>query len=123
MGVLRGFWLGAGVRDWRLLFPGSCHVRGERLAGSGTGRSTAASGGAAGVLEAASREPDDGAAGNRSRGGWGGFGFAFGSVPWSGLVRAVPLAAVIPSRVPGRGRGRMGRGRGRGGGRAGAGKR
>jgi hypothetical protein len=82
-GVLRGFWLGAGVRDWRLLFPGSCHVRGERAAGSRTGRSPAASGGAAGVLEAAACEPDDGAAGNGSRGWCGVFGCAFRSVPWS----------------------------------------
>ena len=35
-------------------------------------------------------------------------------------VRAVPLAAVIPSRVPGRGRGRMGRVRVRRGGPAGS---
>src|SRR5213596_918461 len=35
-------------------------------------------------------------------------------------VRAVPLAAVISSRVPGRGRGRMGRVRVRGGGQAGS---
>jgi len=32
----------AGVRDWRLLFPGSCHARGERAGGSRTGRSPAA---------------------------------------------------------------------------------
>jgi hypothetical protein len=57
-----------GVRDWRLLFPGSCHVRGERPGGSRTGRSPAAAGGAGGVLEVTGREPDDLAAGNGSRG-------------------------------------------------------
>src|SRR5712692_1291746 len=64
--------------------------------------------GAGGVLEAAGREPDDLAAGNRGR------GVVLGSVV-SGPsqvrcypVRAVPLAAFIPSRDPGRGRGAWG---------------
>lgn len=59
-----GFWRSWGVRDWRLLFPGSCHVRGERPGRSRTGRSLAAAGGAGGVLEVTGREPDDLAAGN-----------------------------------------------------------
>jgi len=105
-GVLRGFWLGAGVRDWRLLFPGSCHVRGERTAGSGTGRSPAASGGAAGVLEAAVREPDDG---RRETGAGGlarGIRLCVQVRPVVSVWRAaVPLAAFIPSRVPSRGPG------------------
>ena len=37
-GVLAGC---GGVREWRLLFPGSCHVCGERASGSRTGRSLA----------------------------------------------------------------------------------
>jgi len=42
MGVLRGFGREKGMRDWRLLFPGSCDIRGEWLVRSGTGRSPAA---------------------------------------------------------------------------------
>ena len=55
------------------------------------------------------REPDDGGGGKRSR------GVVQGVLGYSGPshvrclpVRAVPLAAVIPSRVPGRGRGAWG---------------
>jgi hypothetical protein len=99
----------AGVRDWRLVFPGSCHVRGERPGGSRTGRSPAAGGGAGGVLEVTGGEPDDLAAGNGSRGPCAGYAVVLMSVPFPGHpVRAVPLAAVIPSRVPGRGRGAWG---------------
>src|ERR1039457_7697046 len=66
--------------------------------------------GAGGVLEVAGHEPDDLAAGNGSRGAvLGGFS-CFQVRPRSGgpPVRAVPLAAFIPSRVPGRGRGAWG---------------
>src|SRR5262249_18133130 len=71
--------------------------------------------GAAGVLEVTGREPDDGAAGNGSRGSCGVFGCSGPSHVRCLPVRAVPLAAVIPSRVPagagGRGAGpRQGRG-------------
>ena len=41
-GALPWFWLPAGVRDLRLLFPDSCHVRGERPAGQGPGGAPAA---------------------------------------------------------------------------------
>ena len=54
------------------------------------------------------RSPDDGAAGN---GSWGFSGmWLSGPVPRCRVipVRAVPLAAFIPSRVPGRGRGAWG---------------
>src|ERR1039457_7578864 len=66
--------------------------------------------GAGGVLEGAGHEPDDLAAGNGRRGAvLGGFS-CFQVRPRSGgpPVRAVPLAAFIPSRVPGRGRGAWG---------------
>ena len=55
------------------------------------------------------REPDNRAAGNGSR--LGGTGIRlFQVVPMFRVhpVRAVPLAAFIPSRVPGRGRGAWG---------------
>ena len=54
------------------------------------------------------RAPDDGAAGNGSR-GFSGMWLS-GPVPRYRVipVRAVPLAAFIPSRVPGRGRGAWG---------------
>jgi hypothetical protein len=48
------------------------------------------------------------AAGNRSRGACGVFGCSGPSHIPGHPVRAVPLAAVIPSRVPGRGRGAWG---------------
>jgi hypothetical protein len=94
-----------------LLFSVSCHVRGER---AGQVKDRAEPGrvsGAGGVLEVTGREPDDVAAGNRSRGlfaRW--YSVVFGPVPGSGFipVRAVPLAAFIPSRGPGRGRGAWG---------------
>ena len=63
-------------------FPGSCHVRGERPGGSRTGRSPAAGGGAAGVLEVTGREPDDLAAGNGSRVVRGMFGCSGPSHSW-----------------------------------------
>ena len=69
------------------------------------------------------REPDDQAAGNGSRGACGGIRL-FRSVPMIRCypVRAVPLAAVIPSRLPA-GAGGMGRVRVRAGGQAGSIKR
>ena len=55
------------------------------------------------------REPDDGAAGNGGRGPCRGvLGYSGPSHVRCLPVRAVPLAAVIPSRVPGRGRGAWG---------------
>lgn len=107
--VLLGFWLPAGVRDWRSCFPDSCHVRGERPGGSRTGRSPAARGGAGGVLEVTGRSPDD--LGGEGNGGQRlcGCSVVSGSSHVPGHpVRAVPLAAVIPSPVPGRGRGAWG---------------
>ena len=107
----RGFAWWLGVRDWRLLFPGSCHSwPGGRVKDRAEpGRR----GGAGGVLDAAGREPDNRAAGNGSRGG---AGYRLSAVPCPGLpVRAVPLAAVIPSRDPRPGPGGMGRVRVRGG--------
>jgi hypothetical protein len=103
-GVFAGFWR----LDWACVtgvscFPDSCHVRGERPGGSRTGRSLAARGGAGGVLEATGRELDDLAAGNGSRGPCGGYSVAQVRPHVPGYpVRAVPLAAVIPSCVPGR---------------------
>src|SRR5579875_3672114 len=46
-------------------FPGSCLFRVSSRAGSRTGRSPAGVAGAAGVLEAAGRDPDDRAAGGQ----------------------------------------------------------
>ena len=56
----------------------------------------------------AGREPDDLAAGKREPGVCGVFGCSGPSHGPGHPVRAVPLAAVIPSRVPGRGRGAWG---------------
>ena len=115
-GVLRGFGREKGMRDWRLLFPGSCDIRGEWLVRSGTGRSPGRRGGAGGVLEVTSREPDD--LGVRETGAGGLRVVRLCQVrPMVGCVsvRAVPLAAVIPSRVPGRGRGAWGGSRQRSG--------
>ena len=72
---MRGFWWRAACVTGVCCFPVAADVRGERAAGSGTGRSPAARGGAAGVLEAAGRSPDDGAAGNGSRGACDGIRF------------------------------------------------
>ena len=89
--------------------------------GQGPGGSPAASGGAGGVLEAASREPDDGAGGKREPGACAGIRLCVLFRPVVRVSRAaVPLAAFIPSRVSGRGRGRMGRVRVRGSGQAGS---
>ena len=112
----------AGVRDWRLLFPGSCHVRGERPGGSGTGRSPAARGGAGGVLEVAGREPDDRGGGKREPGVVRGIRL-FRSVPWSGSSRCGQcrwLHSSLRLSPAVEGRGRMGRVRVRGGGQAGS---
>jgi len=106
--VSRGGFAGFWGLDWACVtgvscFPASCHVRGERLGGSRTGRSPAAGGGAGGVLEATGRELDDLAAGNGSRGRLRGYSVAQVRPQVPGYpVRAVPLAAVIPSCVPGR---------------------
>jgi len=73
-------------------------------AGQGPGGAPAAAGGAGGVLEVTGREPDDLAAGNGEPGVQ--VRVRLCQVrPMSGSsVRAVPLAAVIPSQGPGRGR-------------------
>src|SRR5262249_3431565 len=55
--------------------------------------------GAAGVLEVTGREPDDGAAGNGSRGACGVCVCSGPSRVRCVPVRAVPLAAVLPSRA------------------------
>lgn len=96
---------GAGVRDWHLLFPGSCHIRGGRPGGSRFGRSPATMAAAeaswrrlAGcpVIRRRGREP-----GVRARAsGCAGPSLCPGVIP----VRAVPLAALIPPRVSGRGK-------------------
>jgi hypothetical protein len=89
-------------------FPDS-RVRGGRLGGSRTGRSPAA----VAAPEASLRRPAGGpmirrrGTGARAVPGVSG---CSGASPWSGVipVRAVPLPAVIPSRVPGRGQGAWG---------------
>jgi hypothetical protein len=108
-GVIRGFGGLVGVRDWPLLFAGSCHVRGEPLGQvkdrAGPGRR----GGAGGVLEVTRREPDDLAAGNGSRGRCGVFG-CFRSVPWAGSSGAGSAAGCShPFACPRPGPGGMGR--------------
>jgi hypothetical protein len=84
--LLRCWWL-LGVRDWGLLFPCSCHVRGGRPGRSRTGRSPAAGG----VLEVTGRVPDDLAAGEREPGPCGGTfgcsGPSHGWIPWCGQCR------------------------------------
>jgi uncharacterized protein len=86
-------------------FPGSCHVRGEWLVRSRTGRSPAAAGGAGGVLEVTGQEPDVLAAwGNGSRGFGGVCGCAVAS-QWSGVISAGSAAGCShPFACPGRGR-------------------
>lgn len=101
-------------------FPGSCHVRGGPDGRVKDRAQPGRRGGAGGVLEVTGRVPDDLAAGKREPGPCGDVWLS-GSVPWWGpLVRAVPLAAVIPSRAPAGGRGRMGRVRVRRSGQAGS---
>ena len=103
--------LGLGdVRDWRLLFPGSCHVRGERPGGSRTGREPGRQRAAPEAsLRRLAGSPIIWAAGNGSR-GRAGYSVVFQVRPHvpGHPVRAVPLAAVIPSRVPGQDRGAWG---------------
>src|ERR1019366_9534400 len=65
--------------------------------------------GAGGVLEVNGREPDDLAAGEREPGPCGGYSVVSGRPMFRvHPVRAVPLAAFIPSPGPGRGRGAWG---------------
>lgn len=66
-GILAGFCCLRACVTGVSCFPDSCHVRGERPGRSRTGRSPAAVGGAAGVLEVTGWEPDDWATGNGSR--------------------------------------------------------
>jgi len=80
-------------------------------AGQGPGGPRPPGGGAAAVLEVIGRVPDDLAAGNGSRGPCGAYSVVQVRPMVRSAVRAVPLAAVIPSRAAGPGgRGRMGRG-------------
>ncbi len=118
-GGLRGSGGVAGVRDWRLLFPGSCHVRGERPGGSRTGRSPAAAGGAGGVLEVTGREPDDLAAGNGSRGPCWGVRLFSRSVPWSSGAGSA-AGCIHPFACPRPGAGGHGAGPRQRGGQAGS---
>ena len=72
------------MRDWRLVFPGSCQGP-WRTAGRVKDRAEPGRrGGAGGVLEATGREPDDVAAGNRSRVRLLGVWLSSGSVPMTG---------------------------------------
>jgi hypothetical protein len=103
-GGFAGLWRSAGVRDWRLLFPGSCDVHGERLGGSRDRAEPGRCGGAGGVLEVASWEPDDRAAGNGSRGACGGMRL-FYVRPIAGSSGAGSAAGCShPFGCPGRGR-------------------
>jgi len=96
----------AGIREWSPVFlqlPCPWRAGGRVKDRAEPGRR----GGAGGVLEATGREPDDVGGGEREPGSsavavCGGLS----PVPGSGVfpVRAVPLAAFILSRVPGRGR-------------------
>ena len=75
-GVKRGFGLRfrgsrvfaghAELAPWRCLSPRRCRIRASGLAGSRTGRSPAAAGGAGGVLDAGAREPIIKACGERA---------------------------------------------------------
>src|ERR1035441_8177205 len=77
-------------------------------AGQGPGAARPRSG-AGGVLEGNGREPDDLAAGEREPGPCGGYSVVSGRPLFRvHRVRAVPLAAFIPSPGPGRGRGAWG---------------
>src|SRR6266702_5819364 len=89
------------------LVPVISRTRVTRSSGQGPGGARPRSG-AGGVLEAAGREPDDLAARSRGRGS-AGYSVVSGRPMFPGYpVRAVPLAAFIPSRDPGRGRGAWG---------------
>lgn len=84
----------------------SCLVRARGRPGQGPGRSPAGVAGAGGVLEGVDRAPDTRGLRGRAQ-GWS-FGYAVVRVrPMVGgyPVRAVPLAAFIPSRCPRPGRG------------------
>jgi hypothetical protein len=105
----QGFEPWRGVRDRASCFPAAAIWVARGRAGSRTGRSPAAVAAPKASLRRAGREPHDQGGGKREAGPWG---YQVVQVrPRAGNfpVRAVPLAAVIPSRVPGGGRERMGR--------------
>lgn len=110
-GVLLGFGCVRACVTGVSCFPGSCpmSVAGGR-AGQGPGGAWPPGAAPEASLRWPGGSPMMGAAGNGSRGGAGYLSLLSGPSHGEGLaVRAVPLAAVIPSRVPGRCRGRMGR--------------
>ena len=116
-GVKRGFGLRfrgrrvfaghAELAPWLRLSPRRCRVRASGLAGSRTGRSPAAGGGAGGVLDAGAREPIIVACGERAPAVQGSRVCGCRR-PTAGLRPGSLLAAFIPSFVPGCPRGAWG---------------
>jgi hypothetical protein len=88
------------LAPWLCLSPCRCHVRASGLAGSRTGRSPAGVAGAGGVLDAGAREPMIEACGERPPRG-GSYVYAVVVTPWPVVRPGSPLAAFIPSFVPG----------------------
>jgi hypothetical protein len=85
---------------WLCLYPRRCRVRANGWPGSRTGRSPAGVAGAGGVLDAGTREPMIEACGERPPRS-GSFVYAVVVTPRPVVRPGRPLAAFIPSLVPG----------------------
>jgi hypothetical protein len=88
------------LATWLCLSPRRCRVRASGWPGSRTGRSPAGVAGAGGVLDAGAREPMIEACGERPPGS-GSFVYAVVVTPRPVVRPGRPLAAFIPSLVPG----------------------
>jgi hypothetical protein len=91
----------AELAPWLRLSPRRCRVRASGLAGSRTGRSPAGDAGAGGVLDAGAREPMIEACGERLLPRSGSCVYAVVVTPRPAVRPGSPLAAFIPSLVPG----------------------
>jgi hypothetical protein len=90
----------AELAPWLCLSPRRCRVRASGWPGSRTGRSPAGVAGAGGVLDAGAREPMIEACGE-GRPGSGSYVYAVVVTPRPVVRPGRPLAAFIPSFVPG----------------------
>ena len=88
------------LASWLCLSPRRCRVRASGWPGSRTGRSPAGVAGAGGVLDAGAREPMIEACGERPPRG-GSYVYAVVITPRPVVRPGRPLAAFIPSLVPG----------------------
>ena len=96
-----GLFAGHGeLATWLCLSPRRCRVRASGWPGSRTGRSPAGAAGAGGVLDAGAREPMIEACGERLPRS-GPYVYAVVVTPWPVVRPGSPLAAFIPSFVPG----------------------